>query len=201
MNVKAIFARHSEVKENRPGHKLAKGLIDYPLDAKGRAESNALAARVARYKPTVVISSPLKRALHPAKEIAKRTGSPLEIDHDLKPWDFGKWAGKPASKVEPRLKRMGAEQPDKPTPQGESFNHFLAHSNRAYRKIKMRIQQGDRPAVVTHSRNLREIQAGMFGGKPADPTTGGPEPSGFMTLSRKQKLQMHSASSAKRSNK
>lgn len=201
MNVKAIFIRHAEVPGNRPGQKIAKGIKDYPLDAKGRAESNALATRIARYRPTTVISSPLKRAIHPARAIAKKAGVPLEIDHDLKPWDFGKWAGKPARDVEPKLKRLAQDSPDKPTPKGQSFNSFLSQSDKAYRKIRLRIQQGERPAVVTHSRNLREIQHGMFGGKADDPTSGGPEPSGFMTLSRKNKLNLHAAAAAKRSNK
>jgi broad specificity phosphatase PhoE len=198
-NVKAIFARHAEVKENRPGYKLAKGLKDYPLDSEGKKESQKLAARVARYKPTVVLASPLQRATHPAQATAKAAGVPLKVEPDLKPWDFGQWAGKPAEEIEPKLADMAANHPEQKTPGGESFNSFLKRSDRGYRKIKLAMAQGERPAVITHSRNLREIQHGMFGGKAADPTKGGPEPSGFMTLSRRNKLQLHGAVDAKRS--
>lgn len=196
---KAIFIRHAEVQENRPGHKLAKGCKNYSLDADGKKESTVLAARIARYKPSVVLTSPLERAEHPARATAKTASVPLKVDASLKPWDFGKWAGKPASEIEPKLKDLAANHPDQKTPGGESFNTFLHRSDQGYRKIKLMIAQGERPAVFTHSRNLREYQHGMNGGPAADPTKGGPEPSGFMTLSRKNKLQLHGAVDAKRS--
>ncbi len=186
----AILIRHAEVAENRPGHKLMKGTHDYPLDAKGKKESATLAARIARYKPTVVLSSPLQRALHPAKAIARRAGVALHVMPELAPMEFGKVTGKPASKYEPKLKEMFMK--DDSFPGGETGRHFLeAKVKPSFRKIKALMAAGERPAVVTHSRNLRQMDYGLHGGKPGDITKGGPDPSGYATVDRKLKVRLH----------
>jgi broad specificity phosphatase PhoE len=189
----AILIRHAEVRENRPP-KLMKGTKDYPLDAAGKKESTALAARIARFKPTVVLSSPLQRATHPAQAIARRAGVAMHIMPELAPMEFGKWTGKPAATYEPKLKKMFLEHPDQAPPGGETGRHFLETKVRpAYRKIKALIAAGERPAVLTHSRNLREMDYGLHDGPPADPSSGGPKPSGFAIVDRKLKVKIHSA--------
>jgi broad specificity phosphatase PhoE len=169
-----------------------KGVMDYPLDATGKREAKKLAKRVSALKPDIVISSPLKRAAGPAKEIAKAAGVPLQISDEFLPIDLGELHGKSMDEGEPKLKQAATEHPDKPVAKGgESFNHFLRTKVRpGFQKIKDLIAQGKRPVVVTHSRNLRNLRYGMFGAKPSDPTTGGPEPAGFVTL-RGKKLQIH----------
>lgn len=191
MKPAAVFIRHSEVPGNRPGQKIIKGTEDFPLDRTGKEESKVLATRIARYKPTVVLTSPLQRAKHPAELIGKKAGVPVHEMPELMPWDFGTMTGEKASTGEPKLAAMAKESPDKPVGGAESFNQFLSKSDQAYRKIKMLIAAGERPAVVTHSRNLREIGHGLFGTAPQDPTKGGPEPSGHYTLSRSMKLRLH----------
>lgn len=190
----AILIRHAETAANRPGHKVMKGTRDYPLDATGKRESKALAARIARYKPTVVLSSPLQRAVHPARAIARKAGVALHIMPELAPQNFGKWTGKPADEYEPKYKKMFLEHPDQAPPGGESGREFLEGKVRpAYRKIKAMIAAGERPAVVMHSRTLREMDYGLHDGPPADPTSGGPKPSGYALVDRKLKVKIHSA--------
>ncbi|HEY6339324.1 MAG TPA: histidine phosphatase family protein [Candidatus Sulfotelmatobacter sp.] len=190
----AILIRHAETPENRPDQKLMKGTRDYPLDAKGKRESVALAAKIARFKPTVVLSSPMQRAMHPAAAIARKAGVALHVLPELAPQNFGKWTGKPAEKYEPKLKKLFLERPDEAPPGGESGRHFLETKvGPGYRKIKALIAMGERPAVVTHSRNLREMDYGLHDGPPADPTSGGPKPSGYALVDRNLKVKIHSA--------
>jgi len=190
----AILIRHAETAENRPDKKLMKGTRDYPLDAAGKKESVALAARIARYKPTVVLSSPLQRAVHPAQAIARKAGVALHIMPELAPQAFGRWTGKSAHEYEPKYKKMFLDNPDQAPPGGETGRHFLETKVRpSYRKIKAMIAAGERPAVLTHSRNLREMDYGLHDGPPADPTSGGPEPSGYALIDRKLKVKVHSA--------
>lgn len=186
----AIFVRHAESTGNRG--KLMKGIMDYPTDAHGKAESKKLARRVSALKPDVVISSPLKRALEPAKAIAKAAGVPLQIADQFLPIDLGALHGKHMDEGEPKLSTAAMEHPDEPVAKGgESFGHFLKMKvSPGFSRIKQLMAQGKRPVVVTHSRNLREIRYGLFGEKPSDPTKGGPEPGGFLTLHGK-KLQIH----------
>lgn len=196
MKPAAIFIRHAEVAGNRPGQKIIKGTEDFPLDAKGKAESKTLATRIARFRPTVVLTSPLQRAEHPAKQIAKKAGVEVKTMPELAPWDFGTMTGEKAKTGEPKLAALAKDNPDKPAGGAQSFNDFLKKSDAGYRKIKLMMANGERPAVVTHSRNLREIGHGLFGGPVKDPTKGGPEPSGFLTLSRSMKLKLHSPARA-----
>ena len=186
----AVFVRHAESTGNK--RKLMKGIVDYPADPDGKAEERKLAARVADYRPDVVISSPLKRAVSPARAIAKKAGVALVISDDFLPIDLGSLHGQSMQQGEPRLRRAAEEHPDEPVaPGGESFRNFLMSKVRpGYDRVKQLMAQGIRPVVVTHSRNLREIGFGLLGQKPADPTQGGPDPGGFLTL-RGRRLELH----------
>lgn len=194
-NPNAIFIRHAESTGN--AEHLVKGTENYPLDDKGKQESRALATRVARYKPTVVLSSPLDRAKVPAQLIAKKAGVKLKIDNGLLPPDLGNLAGTPQRTGEPRV-REAFSHPGSPiggtgsTPQG-----WLDEQKGTMRRIQLMIQKGERPAIVTHSRNLR-VMPHTFQDRETvpDPTKGGPEPSGFATLSG-NKFRLHAPVMAK----
>ncbi len=187
--IKAIFIRHSESTGNAAN--VVKGTKDYPLDQKGKRESAALAKTISSYKPSVVVTSPLKRAQEPAARIANRAGVKLVADRGLLPQDFGHLTGTPRKTGEPQIRRFALRTPGKRIPGGESFREWDGKNNKAMSRVKKLIAQGERPAVVTHSRNLRELKHALFGAKVADPTKGGPEPSGFVTLEGKKKLVIH----------
>jgi broad specificity phosphatase PhoE len=189
MAVKAIFVRHSESTGN--AQDIVKGTRDYPTDRRGKIESKALATRVARFKPTVVVSSPLSRATEPARAIAKKAGVKLIIDKGLLPQDFGDLTGTPRATGEPKIRRAALEHPSEPLPGGESFREWDGKNTAAMQRVARRIKAGERPAVVTHSRNLRELGHALLGDRVADPTRGGPSPAGFVTLEGKRKLRMH----------
>lgn len=193
--LKAIFVRHSESTGNASD--VVKGTRDYPLDAKGKRESKAIGPRIARFKPTVVITSPLSRAKEPAKQIAKAAGVKLKVDKGLLPQDFGSLEGTPRKTGEPRIRRLAMRTPDKKMPGGESTTAWDGKANKAIGRIKRIVSSGGRPAVLTHSRNLRELSHHLFGGKFKDPTRGGPEPSGFVTWSGKKKLVIHKGAANK----
>ena len=149
-----------------------------------------LAPRIARLKPSVVLSSPLKRAMYPAKEIARAAGVPLKADKHFLPVDLGEMVGAPTKTGEPELARKFREEPDKPIAKGaETPRHFFnAKVKPGFAEVKRIIRRGGRPAIVTHGRNIRQVPHGMFGKKPGDPTKGGPEPGGFETLSGKDEI-------------
>lgn len=187
--MKAIFIRHPESTGN--AEKLTKGTKEYPLNAQGKAEARDLAARIARFKPTVVLSSPLNRAYDVAQAIAKRAGVSVRVDRGLLPQDFGTVEGTPRRTGEPKVRAAAMSTPDKPMSGGESFNGWLGKADSAMRRVKMLVAQGERPAVVTHSRNLRELHHSLFGSAPKDPTKGGPEPSGYTVWTKGKNLKQH----------
>lgn len=193
MNAKkpaAIFVRHAETAENKgePGPDLVKGNKDVPLDAHGIAHSKLIGKAIAKFKPKVVLTSPLQRAAHVGKEIGKRSGAPVRVQKNLEPPDFGSWTGKPAETHEPKIKRAFLEHPDKPIAGGDAPNDWL---RRTASGVQAAVRQGKRNGpvvVVTHSRNLRELKHSLYGAPVADPTAGGPEPGQYITLSRGGKL-------------
>jgi broad specificity phosphatase PhoE len=76
------------------------GQLDVPLNEKGRAEAEALAARLAGVRIDRIISSPMARALETAQVIAR--GRPIEIDERLREQDYGRWEGLTATEIEAR---------------------------------------------------------------------------------------------------
>lgn len=185
----AIFVRHSESTGN--AENVVKGVKNYALNEKGKRETKLIGAKIAKYKPTVVVTSPLRRASAAGISIGKHSGAEVKVDKGLLPQNFGTLTGTPRKTGEPIISKMALQTPNKKMPGGESFNHWLGKNDAAMRRVKVMINKGERPAVVTHSRNLRELKHSLHGAKPADPTRGGPEPSGYVTLSRSQKLKMH----------
>lgn len=182
-SIAAIFARHVESEGQ---HKVSKGTADFPVDAKGAKEAESVSDRIARLRPTSVWTSPLQRAALPAQLTAQKSGVPLQVESKLLPWPFGEWTGRPLDEVEPKLRAIWKNNPDAAPPGGTSLNQFARQSRQGI--LAALAQGGERPAIFTHSRNLRELPNAIYGTKLADPTRGGPDPGEFDVLTTKGKL-------------
>ncbi len=66
-----------------------------PLTARGRLQAAAAATILSGFTPppSVVVSSPLLRALETAQALAGRMGASISVRHDLREVDFGAWEG------------------------------------------------------------------------------------------------------------
>jgi len=107
------MVRHGETDANR--NMIVQGRIDNPLNEKGVAQANAIAASfIAKGEVfDIVVSSPLKRAQATAAIIAARLGHPaVELDPGFLERDFGDHDGKPIDAdyaravIENRIPRM-----------------------------------------------------------------------------------------------
>jgi broad specificity phosphatase PhoE len=78
--------RHCETDGNRDHYV---GRSDLPLNAKGRAQADALAARLAAFPIRCIMSSPLQRAVQTAHPLAGRLGLPINQAEALIEFDFG----------------------------------------------------------------------------------------------------------------
>ena len=185
-NIAAIFARHGESEGQND---KAKGQLDYPLDEKGRKQAEQLSDTIAGLKPKVIFSSPLQRARIPAQLAAAKSGAKLIVSPKMLPWNFGKYEGQDKSKVEPILRDSWKNSPSKPLPGGESFNESLESESEALRPVRAAIQAGLRPAVIFHSRQLRQLPHFFEGKETADPTKGGPPPAGVLTMDTENKFK------------
>lgn len=83
------LARHAEV--HRDWQALAYGSQDVPLSPEGELRSDEFAGSLAQLQPDLVISSDLERAARLGRELAQRSGAPLELTPGLREIDRGEW--------------------------------------------------------------------------------------------------------------
>ena len=147
-----LLIRHGETALN-----VARVLqpADTPLSARGVAQAEALAQRLALMRVTAIVSSDLPRALATARAIAASTGSPVETSALLRERNFGDWRGQPYDGMPVNPLTM-LEAP----PGGESAAVFARRVALAFAHIVlMRAAIGGTLAVVTHGLVIRALLA------------------------------------------
>jgi probable phosphoglycerate mutase len=95
---RVYLARHGQTAFNADGR--LRGLSDPPLDETGIAEVSRLADVLAAKQPTVVISSPLQRAVATAEAIGAAAGVSTRADNRLNDRDYGPQTGLRRADVE-----------------------------------------------------------------------------------------------------
>ncbi len=88
-----LLARHGETDSNAE-HRF-QGRRDVPLNARGRAQAEELAERVAAEAPglAALVASPLARARETAEVVGRRIGLAPRLDPRLEELDVGAWTG------------------------------------------------------------------------------------------------------------
>jgi broad specificity phosphatase PhoE len=89
---RVYLARHGRTALNADGR--LRGLPNPPLDTVGQAEAQRLADALACYTPTVVITSPLQRAVSTAQAIGAASRIAVVVDKRLTDRDYGPWTGR-----------------------------------------------------------------------------------------------------------
>ena len=149
-----LLIRHGETALN-----VARVLqpADTPLSARGIAQAEALAQRLASMKVRAIVSSDLPRALRTAEAIAAATGARVETTPLLQERDFGDWRGLPYDGMAADPLTM-AEAP----PNGESSAAFAERVATAFARVAARRaalgEDADSAlAVVTHGLVIRML--------------------------------------------
>jgi broad specificity phosphatase PhoE len=91
------LARHGKTALNAAG--VLRGHLDPPLDVTGLHEAEALATMLGVFKPSLIFSSPLRRALETAWCIANECGVDVQVENQLIDRDYGKWSGWRADEI------------------------------------------------------------------------------------------------------
>jgi broad specificity phosphatase PhoE len=126
---------------------------DTPLSARGVAQAEALARRLASMQVRAIVSSDLPRALLTAQAIAATTGVPIETTALLHERNFGDWRGRPYDAM-PVNPLTTAEAP----PNGESTAAFERRVAAAFAHVIARqAALGGPLAVVTHGLVIRAM--------------------------------------------
>ncbi len=155
-----IILRHGPISEEY--RKVFYGQLDVPLSPEGEKLSLEVVEELSSLPLKKLFSSPLKRALYPAKILSERTGLPLEIREELKEINYGAWTGRPREEVylEPlfweRLKKD-----DLSPPNGESIKDLRKRAKIFWESFNSS-EEGNF-AIFTHGGFIRALLCELLG--------------------------------------
>ncbi len=136
------LVRHGTTDWNT--NEIFRGRVDCPLNAKGRAEAQALAEYFRVISLNAIYSSPLARAAETAAMIAGSKALTVIADPAFTDIDFGLWQGKSISQVKEaygEIYRRWKEEPETVIfPGGESLAQM---GDRAWKGFIQRVEEND----------------------------------------------------------
>lgn len=153
-----ILVRHGQTDWSESGQHT--GWTDVPLNDAGRRQARLLAARLAGRAFSLVLSSPLSRALDTCRAVG--LGERAEIDPDLREWDYGEIEGRTTDEI--RETRPGWTVWGGPVPGGETVEEV---GRRVDRVIERVLQADGDVAIFGHGHCLRILAARWLGLEPA----------------------------------
>ncbi len=150
------------------GHVLTGWMPGIPLDDRGRAQADALAARLAPLRLDAIVSSPLERCLQTATAIADgRDGQQVMLDDRVGECRYGEWTGRPLKKLATeRLWRVVQAHPSAvtfPGPDGESMPDMQHRAVAAVRDWNARLGQHATYLICSHGDVIKAIVADSLG--------------------------------------
>jgi len=140
------------------------GRTDVPLDDEGRAQARALGARLAEWKFSLVLTSPLQRARETCRLAGLADGAvEVDVDADLSEWDYGDYEGLTSEQI--RATRPGWTVFESGVPNGETIEDVAARADRVIARLAA---AGGDVAVFSHGHMLRILGARWLGLPPVD---------------------------------
>jgi broad specificity phosphatase PhoE len=128
-------------------------LPDAPLSARGRAQAERVARRLAAAPVGLILASDLRRAVETAEAVARASGAPLELDPDLAERNYGDVRGTAYADLD-----VDIFGPDYVPPGGETWEVFDRRVDAVWARVVARAAEtrGD-VVVVTHGLVCRGI--------------------------------------------
>ena len=159
-----LVARHGETDWNAE-HRF-QGHADRPLNARGRAQAEALADLVDGIPLAAVVASDLVRARETAEVVAARHGLPVRVEPELREVDVGTWTGR----TEPELREAEPEAYARwrtglpGWSGGETYEQMAARVVAALLRIAADYEDDGRPILlVGHGATIRAFEAATTG--------------------------------------
>jgi probable phosphoglycerate mutase len=137
------------------------GRTDVPLTEVGRQEAALLGARLAPWRFSRVLASPLRRALDTCRLAGY--GDVVELREDLAEWDYGAYEGR--TTVDIRAERPGWTLWIDGVPAGETAEQVGERADRIVSELRT---AGSVIAVFAHGHVLRVLAARWIGLPPAE---------------------------------
>jgi broad specificity phosphatase PhoE len=162
-----ILVRHGQTVSNVAG--IAQGWNDSALSERGSMQVARVASRLARVGVDAVFSSPLQRALSTAQAIADASAKTVTTLDDLREMNYGDWEGRSFHEVrrdDAETYRGWVDDPDRPSPNGESHNAVLERIRRALDVVTRFEGEGERVkrvVAVSHGTAIRIAATVLLG--------------------------------------
>lgn len=163
-----LMVRHGKTEWNEQAR--FQGRTDVPLDDDGRAQARLLSARLKDWRPQIIYSSPLSRALETAEVIASgHENLPPVLLGGLSEMGFGAWEGRLIRDIiaaDGDEFRRWMESPfESPPPGGETFDSVEFRVRAALEEIMS--AEAERIVAVSHGGIIRAALAMLLGVSPA----------------------------------
>ena len=137
------------------------GRSDVPLTDLGVQQAVAAAKRLASAGLDVIVTSPLRRAVQTAEEVAAATGVPVVTEAGFRETDFGAWEGQTFSEVRERwpaeLNRWLADPAAAP-PGGESLAEVSERVTAALHRV-LSARERQTVLIVSHVTPIKTLVA------------------------------------------
>lgn len=135
-----------------------------PLSAAGRAQAQALAARLQDMTLTAVYASPRQRAQETAAAVAAPHGLTVRTADAIDEIDFGDWTGVAIGALDndPAFRRWNGERASARVPGGESMGEVADRAERFAYETAAAHPDGT-VAVVSHADVIRGLAARVLG--------------------------------------
>jgi broad specificity phosphatase PhoE len=154
-----LLVRHPETEANVSGRYVGRG--DAPLTPVGREQAARLVEAICAWRPEVIWSSPLPRALDVASASASECQAPVTVDDRLTELDFGEAEGLTYEETRERGIEFVFRSEHQPVaPGGESRRDILA---RTAAVLSDALANSSRVVVVTHGGVFRSAMVELLG--------------------------------------
>jgi broad specificity phosphatase PhoE len=151
-----LLIRHAAC--DHVGHRIAGRAPGVCLNARGLAESRALAEALAGWPIEAVYSGPLERSMATAGALAERLGQPVRAAAGLDELDFGEWTGRSLASLaaDPRWRAFNEARGVTRIPGGELMGEAVERAMAELARFEREHPDGV-VAAVSHGDVIRGV--------------------------------------------
>ena len=155
--LEVVLVRHGETEWSREGKHT--GRTDVPLTDLGRGQAQAVGAALRERRFTLVLTSPLARALETCRLAG--LGDEAVLRDELREWDYGAYEGRRTTEI--RKEVPGWTLWSDGVPEGETIDEVAARVDRVL--AELRSLEGE-ALIFAHGHVLRVLAARWLGLEP-----------------------------------
>ncbi|WP_214110086.1 histidine phosphatase family protein [Acrocarpospora catenulata] len=150
MSRRIVCLRHGQTVWNVE-HRF-QGHTDIPLDEVGIAQAQRAASLLAALRPTMIVSSDLRRAHDTALALGRLTGLPVQTDKELRERGGGAWEGLTREEIKAG---WPVEFENWEAPGGETVTHVASRVGTAVRRWATELAEDGLLVIASHGAAIR----------------------------------------------